>query len=443
MADNAITNPNIWTGQGASLTAVYSGWTGSADDYVVSRIQAAYAFINDPNRDDTTYGLSVALPPVNKPLNDNDLGYWRGHVEEITKGNGIWSGYWWDRIVNTPGSPGNPNGISATGGTPGSSGSSSTSSVGGLTGQKGGGANGALVNPQLGILEDDIIYRLSLLVANVLQPLKNQFPGIIVVSGFRQMNTGIGQHELGEAVDIQIQNQTDAQLYTVADYIQKFLNFDQLVLNWTDIGNKKGWIHVSFSPNSLRGQVLTKDLADSFHEGLFLVTPLSGEAAAQAQRDQDASDAKILSELQNIQSRQERLGNSPFANSESSSTTSTAGPPLDAAHIKLIQCVISALALPVNLQNAFEITRRVAWQLRGEKAGLLIKDPSSDVAVGFGDYTVSAVHIVYPNGQTYVVIDPGTFGATGSNDGFVDPGRYLPASDPGGGINGNWLSCSL
>lgn len=164
------------------------------------------------------------------------------------------------------------------------------------------------VNKQLGLLEDDITYNLSLLAVNVLQPVKTKFPNVVVVSGFRQTNTGIGQHELGQAVDLQIKNQTPEQLLTVADYIAKHINFDQLILNWTDIGDKQGWIHVSFSSKSLRGQVLTKDLADTFHEGLSLCTPLKGEAAAAALRSQAASDNLVLAELSNQQSRQERFG---------------------------------------------------------------------------------------------------------------------------------------
>jgi hypothetical protein len=171
--------------------------------------------------------------------------------------------------------------------------------------------NGNLLTPQLGLLEDDLAYRLSLLAVNVLQPLKDKYPNIVVISGFRQTNSGIGQHELGEAVDLQVRNQSATLLYEIADYIQKFLNFDQLVLNYTNIGDGTGWIHVSFSATSLRGQVLTKDFADTFHEGLFIVEPLTGEAAAAQLRVQAAQDTDILAELQNIQTRQTRLAQRP------------------------------------------------------------------------------------------------------------------------------------
>ncbi len=163
-----------------------------------------------------------------------------------------------------------------------------------------------LIVPQLGLLEDDILYRLALLCVNVLQPLKNKYPGIVIVSGFRRANSGTGQHEQGEAVDLQIRNQTPELIYEVADWIAKNLNFDHLILNWTNIGDNQPWIHVSFAPNSLRGLVQTKDFADNFHDGLFVVEALSGEAAASAKRDNATATEAILKELQTIQSRQER-----------------------------------------------------------------------------------------------------------------------------------------
>lgn len=210
----------------------------------------------------------------------------------------------------TPFDPDGPvviNTESPTGGSSGGGGSTGTVA----TGPESANPEGFLLTPQLGLLEDDLAYRLSLLCVNVLQPLKDVYPNIVVVSGFRQTNSGIGQHELGEAVDIQVRNQSPELLYEIADYIQKNLNFDQLVLNYTDIGDGLGWIHVSFSAATLRGQVLTKDFVDTFHEGLFLVEPLTGEAAAEAFRNQVKMDEDILTELQNIQTRQTRLGQRP------------------------------------------------------------------------------------------------------------------------------------
>jgi len=249
---------------------------------------------------------------------DGDIDYWSGKAlhpdifsDNVTRVG--WNDYWVYRILLF--------------GTPADSGSTSGSGATGTFSISYGGANGALVNKQLNLLEDDIVYRLSLLAVNVLQPLKDKYPNIIVIGGFRQVNTGIGQHEKGEAVDLQIQNQTPTQLFEVADYINKNLHFDQLILNWTDVGDGQGWIHVSFSPDSLREQVLTKDFADKFHEGLFLCNALEGEEAAAALRAQADSDAKILDELKKQQARSERLGVKVQDDTGNGTATVTGGTP--------------------------------------------------------------------------------------------------------------------
>jgi hypothetical protein len=242
---------------------------------------------------------AYGVEPTGPGTGATDIAYYTGVViqtggwfnDGTDQGNN--AGYWYKRI-----------GDDLAGTTAGPS----TGAADGTFSISYGGANGALVNKQQGLLEDDIVYRLSLLAVNVLQPLKNQYPNIVVIGGFRQVNNGVSQHETGEAVDLQIQNQTPEQLFEVADYISKFLHFDQLILNWTDVGDGQGWIHVSFSPDSLREQVLTKDFADNFHDGLFLCQPLEGEEAAAALRAQADSDAAILADLQKQQARSERLG---------------------------------------------------------------------------------------------------------------------------------------
>lgn len=160
------------------------------------------------------------------------------------------------------------------------------------------------ITAQCGLLEDDILYNLALLCTNVLEPLKAKYPNMIVVSGFRQMNTNISQHERGEAADVQLRNQTPELLYEVADYIAKSLQFDQLVLNYTNSG--RSWIHVSFSAESLRREVLTRDLNDEFHTGLFLITPLVGEERAAAERDAQESLSTIQGMLDKETARESR-----------------------------------------------------------------------------------------------------------------------------------------
>jgi hypothetical protein len=159
--------------------------------------------------------------------------------------------------------------------------------------------------PQLGLLEDDILYNLSLLCKNVLEPVKEKYPGIIVISGFRQVNTGIGQHERGEAADIIIPSAPVALLYEIADFIAKTLQFDQVILNYSM--RRSAWIHVSFSSMGLRRETLTRDFDDTFHTGLFLIEAKTGEDRAAALRDRAEYLNKIDAELKILSARQTAL----------------------------------------------------------------------------------------------------------------------------------------
>lgn len=308
-----------------------------------------------------------------------------------------------------------------------------------------------MVTAQLGLLEDDIVYRLALLAVNILQPLKDAYPNIVIKSGFQQVNSGISQHELGEAVDIQINNQTPELLLEVANYIKNNLPFDQLVLNYTNIGDGQPWIHVSFSPNSLRAQVLTKDFADVFHEGLYLVEPLTGEEAAAALREQQEMDAQILAELEKMQSRQAKLA-PVSAVPDDQIPSSSVTPATQHARARTVACVKSALALPRstnatdNIRAAYEISIRVAWLLRDTGCGLLIADSSAPTAITVGAYTYYAGRVCFPDGSVYTILTgilSGALTPTWMAETSVDNDKFLPAFDPGADITQEWLQCAI
>jgi len=77
----------------------------------------------------------------------------------------------------------------------------------------------------------------------------------------------------------------------------------------------------------------------------------------------------------------------------------------------------------------------VAWALRGEGAGDLIKDGGENI-VAWRGYSFAASRIVYPDGHLFkVIFDAGPGGANGPSwqDEGVDSGligRYVPAIDP-------------
>ena len=99
----------------------------------------------------------------------------------------------------------------------------------------------------------------------------------------------------------------------------------------------------------------------------------------------------------------------------------------------LVACVWSAMPRPTDEFGAFEVTKRVAWLLRGGGAGLLIKNGGDNV-VNWKGYNFSASRIAYPDGHLYKVIsDAGPGGANGASwqdNGFVDRSLYVPAIDP-------------
>jgi hypothetical protein len=337
------------------------------------------------------------------------------------------------------------------------------------------GKTSTLVQPQLGLLEDDIVYRLALLAVNVLQPLRDHYPNIVIKSGFRQVNSGVSQHETGEAVDIQINNQTPELLYEVANWMQHNLPFDQLVLSFTNIGDGQPWIHVSFSPQSLRQQVLTKDFADTFHEGLFFVESLTGEEAAAAVRAQDELDALIFKEMQKSSARNAKMLPVSSVTDEvaavlsGTAATSASGLPSPGGsgsgsggnnpggRAGLVACVQKALSLagtPYDSQEnaniAFEVAKRVAWLLKDEGCGLLVGPPGGENIVQWNGYYFRAGRVCFADGQIYKILtgvengpQQGGHAPQWSDDGIVEASLYVPAMDPGSDINMNWLQCGL
>ena len=82
-------------------------------------------------------------------------------------------------------------------------------------------------------------------------------------------------------------------------------------------------------------------------------------------------------------------------------------------------------------EGAFEVTKRVAWLLRGQGAGLLIKNGGENI-VPWKGYSFSAARICYPDGHIYKLLTdvPTTNGPSWQDNGFVDRSLYLPAIDP-------------
>ena len=98
----------------------------------------------------------------------------------------------------------------------------------------------------------------------------------------------------------------------------------------------------------------------------------------------------------------------------------------------LVGCVWNAV-LPTDSVSDFEVVKRVAWLLRGEGGGLLIKNGGENI-IQWAGYSFSASRICFANGHLFKIIgDAGPGGANSpgfSDNDFVDPSQCVPAIDP-------------
>jgi len=86
---------------------------------------------------------------------------------------------------------------------------------------------------------------------------------------------------------------------------------------------------------------------------------------------------------------------------------------------------------PPTVEGAFDVTKRVAWALRGEGAGLLIKNAGENV-IAWQGYNFPAGRICYPDGHIFKVLTdiPSTNGPSWQDNDYVDRSLYVPAIDP-------------
>lgn len=162
--------------------------------------------------------------------------------------------------------------------------------------------------PQAGLLEDEIMYRLTLLAENVYLPTQNKsrelgFGTPRILEGFRAENSATSQHERGEAIDITVG--TIENCYALAQWMKDHIMYDQLIL-CHDISGQ-AWIHASFRLDSRRRNVLTKTYNDQFVDGLHVYDPpiAIGTTVVDADTQTDIAEGEKFIEL--LSAREQRL----------------------------------------------------------------------------------------------------------------------------------------
>ena len=98
---------------------------------------------------------------------------------------------------------------------------------------------------------------------------------------------------------------------------------------------------------------------------------------------------------------------------------------------QVVACIHDRLNPPHTAEGAFEVTKRVAWAYRNQGWGLLIKNAGDNI-VPWQGRVFSAGRVCLPDGHIYKVLTdvPTTNGPSFQDNGFVDPGLYVPAIDP-------------
>jgi len=98
---------------------------------------------------------------------------------------------------------------------------------------------------------------------------------------------------------------------------------------------------------------------------------------------------------------------------------------------KLVECIHDHVNPARTVEGGFEVTKRVAWALRGEGGGLLIKNGGENI-ISWQGYSFAAGRICYSDGHIFKVLTdvPSTNGPSWQDNGFADRSLFVPAIDP-------------
>lgn len=128
---------------------------------------------------------------------------------------------------------------------------------------------------QKGLTANQIVCNLKGLCENVLEPIAELYPGMVITSGFRRPgdvrgSSNTSQHYNGEAADIVIPGFSRQQHYEAACQIAKTVPFDQIILEYS--GKSTVWIHVSFKYTANRSNAFTmRDHKRASSNGQFVL----------------------------------------------------------------------------------------------------------------------------------------------------------------------------
>lgn len=127
----------------------------------------------------------------------------------------------------------------------------------------------ALRSGEGGLSVEEIVCNLKLLAVNCLEPIRAKYPNSFVTNTWRPPSGNPrSQHPRGQAADIQFRNIPKTEYYNIAQWIKDNVSYDQLLLEYKTTGSGLPWIHISFSKDGSRKQVLTLLNDKTYAQGL-------------------------------------------------------------------------------------------------------------------------------------------------------------------------------
>jgi hypothetical protein len=118
------------------------------------------------------------------------------------------------------------------------------------------------VQPQNGLTSAEIVGNLKYLSVNVLDKIKDQYPDMVITSGFRAGKSS-SDHNVGQAVDLQFKNQSYSEYYKVAEWIKNNTPYKQVLLEYASRPSGTiAWIHVAAASDGSKSAMPIGTLAN-------------------------------------------------------------------------------------------------------------------------------------------------------------------------------------
>lgn len=118
---------------------------------------------------------------------------------------------------------------------------------------------------QRGLSKEEIVTNLKGVAVNILEPLREKYPQLVITSGFRSGNS-TSQHQVGQAVDVQFPGMNPKDYLDAAEWVVKNISYDQFIFEH----GKSIWFHLSFkNSGGNRNSVLTMK-SNKYEPGLKL-----------------------------------------------------------------------------------------------------------------------------------------------------------------------------